>query len=202
MASRLILSISRRMGCHLVLGIWQPGDMTITVVAYDPDWPLSFARERVALEELLAPWLEGGVHHIGSTAVPGLAAKPIIDMMAGVHDLAAAAPAIGALTRRGYVHVPHRPRAYWFYQTEPGSDVRTHHLHLTEPGSDLWRERIAFRDALRSDPALCQEYQALKLQLADSHDDLAGYTADKREFAARVLAATGVTLRSRPATAT
>ena len=121
--------------------------MTITVVAYDPDWPLRFASERAALEQLLTPWLESGVHHIGSTAVPELAAKPI-----------------------------------------------THHLHLTEPGSDLWRERLAFRDALRSDPALPDEYRALKLQLADAHDNIAGYTADKREFVAQVLASAGITL--------
>ena len=63
---------------------------TLLVVPYDPAWPERFEAERELLERILAPWLEGGVHHIGSTAVPGLAAKPILDMLAGVHDLEAA----------------------------------------------------------------------------------------------------------------
>jgi GrpB-like predicted nucleotidyltransferase (UPF0157 family) len=174
--------------------------MPITMVAYDPDWPSRFTRERAVLEEVLAPWLAGGVHHVGSTAVPGLAAKPIIDIVAGVQNLAGAAPAIEVLAEHGYVHAPHRPRAYWFYRTATCSAEHTHHLHLTEPGSDLWRERLAFRDAIRGNPALRQEYQALKLSLTESHDTVDGYTADKRDFVARVLASAGITLAPRPAT--
>lgn len=172
--------------------------MPINVVAYDPDWPVRFARERALLEEVLALWLSGGVHHIGSTSVPGLAAKPIIDIIAGVHNLAEARPAIAVLAERGYVHAPHRPHAYWLYKS-PSSHRHesTHALHLTEPGSDLWRERLAFRDALRRDPALRQEYEVLKLGLARAHDDVASYTADKRDFVARVLATAGITLAPR-----
>jgi GrpB-like predicted nucleotidyltransferase (UPF0157 family) len=174
--------------------------MPITVAAYDPDWPSCFVRERAVLAELLAPWLAGGVHHVGSTAVPGLAAKPIIDIVAGVRNLAGAAPAVGVLAEHGYVHAPHRPRAYWFYRTATRSAVHTCHLHLTEPGSDLWRERLAFRDAMRGSPALRQEYEALKLSLAESHDTVDGYTAAKRDFVARVLASAGITLAPRPTT--
>jgi GrpB-like predicted nucleotidyltransferase (UPF0157 family) len=172
--------------------------MPIRVLAYDPEWPVRFDRERRLLVPLLAPWLCGGVHHIGSTAVPGLAAKPIIDMMAGVRDLAGSRPAIAVLAGHGYVHAPHRREAHWFYKS-PSSrrEDSTHALHLTEPGSDLWRERLAFRDALRADPALRAEYQALKLDLAGVHEDLAAYTADKRAFVARVLATAGITLAPR-----
>lgn len=88
--------------------------------------------------------------------MPGLAAKPIIDIVAGVQDPAGAAPAIRVLAEHGYVHAPHRPRACWFYRTATRSAEHTHHLHLTEPGSDLWRERLAFRDAMRGNPALRQ----------------------------------------------
>lgn len=172
--------------------------MAITVAEYDPDWPLRFMQERAVLEEMLAPWLTGGVHHVGSTAVPGLAAKPIIDIVAGVQSLTGAAPAIGVLAEHGYVYAPHRPRAYWFYRTATRSAEHTHHLHLTEPDSDLWRERLAFRDAMRGNPALRHEYQALKLSLAESHDTVDGYTADKRDFVARVLASAGITLAPRP----
>jgi GrpB-like predicted nucleotidyltransferase (UPF0157 family) len=170
--------------------------MEIEVCAYDPDWPRRFASERALLERVLAPWLSGGVHHVGSTSIPELAAKPIIDMVAGVSSLSDAQPSIGALSEYDYVHAPHRPNAYWFYKPPtPHWYEHAFHLHLTEPGSDLWRERLAFRDALRADAALRDEYQILKLRLAQAHGaDVAAYTADKRDFVARVLASSGITL--------
>jgi GrpB-like predicted nucleotidyltransferase (UPF0157 family) len=174
--------------------------MSIRVVPYDPDWAIRFEQERASLAEALALWLSDGVHHIGSTAVPGLAAKPILDMMAGVADLGAARPAIAVLEGCGWVHAPHRPEAYWFYRprTSVGHE-HTHHLHLTERSSALWRERLAFRDALSADPALRAEYQALKLHLAQMHgDDGSSYTSDKRAFVARVLAQAGIELAPRP----
>lgn len=176
--------------------------MPIDVVPYDPEWPRAFAREAAELARILAPWLAGGVHHIGSTAVPGLAAKPIIDMIAGVADLAAARAAFPVLAEHGYAYAPHRLRAHRFSKPpSPHWYECTHHLHLTEPASDLWRERLAFRDALRADPVLRDEYQELKLRLATAHGaDLAGYTADKREFVARVLAGAGITLAPRAST--
>lgn len=175
--------------------------MPISLLAYDPEWPRRFEAERAELERLLAPWLTGGVHHIGSTAIPGLSAKPIIDMMAGVANLEAAQAAIPVLERRigdgpSYRHAPHRPDALWFHKPQSDAHVeRTHHLHLTEQGSALWRERLTFRDALRADTALRDEYQALKLRLANAHaEDIKAYTADKRAFVARVLAMHAVTL--------
>ena len=75
---------------------------TLSVVPYDPTWPERFATERALLERILEPWLEGGIHHIGSTAVPGLAAKPIVDMMAGVRDLEAARAAYAPLLEASY----------------------------------------------------------------------------------------------------
>jgi len=167
--------------------------MRVVVEPYDPGWPLRFEGERALLERVLEPWLLGGVHHIGSTAVPGLAAKPIIDMMAGVRDLEDARGAYEPLARHGYVHEPHRPGiAHHFAKREP--DGRTAYgLHLTEPGSDLWRERLVFRDALRSDAELAAEYEALKLGLADDHaDDGSAYVRAKRPFVAEVLARFGL----------
>jgi len=132
--------------------------MTV-VVPYDPEWPRRFEEERALLARALAPWLEGGIHHIGSTAIPGIAAKPMIDMMAGVRDLEEARAAFEPLLALGYEETPHRPRTHHF--SKPAGGRHTHHLHLTEPGTDLWVERIAFRDALRADPELVDEYQAL-----------------------------------------
>ena len=135
----------------------------------------------------------------GSTAVPGLAAKPILDLLAGVRSLDAARGAFGPLGELGYVHAPHRAaEAHHFAKPSARLSELTHGLHLTEPGSDLWCERLAFRDALRRDPALLAEYAALKARLAREHgDDLAGYTAGKRALVARVLAAAGLTLADR-----
>jgi GrpB-like predicted nucleotidyltransferase (UPF0157 family) len=134
------------------------------------------------------------VHHIGATSVPGLAAKPIIDMLAGVHDLDEARAAFEPLRGLSYVYTPHRPGiAHHFSKPSPRLPDVTHGLHLTEPGSDLWNERFAFREALRADPALAAEYETLKLRLAREHaDDVTAYTAGKRAFVARVLASAGL----------
>jgi GrpB-like predicted nucleotidyltransferase (UPF0157 family) len=128
--------------------------------------------------------------------VPGLAAKPILDMIAGVADLRAASAAVPALLALGYLQGEHRPHeALWFAKYAPGEpDRATHGLHLTEVGSSLWRERFAFRDALRADPELVREYAALKTRLAAEHTHLPAYTRDKREFVASVLEGAGVRL--------
>jgi len=164
------------------------------IVPYDPEWPRLFAAERALLERVLAPWLEGGIHHVGSTGIPGLASKPIIDMIAGVRDLEEAREAFDPLGKQSYLYAPHRPGiAHHFTKPSLRSWEMTHGLHLTEPGSDLWRERFAFRDALRGDPALAAEYEALKLRLAQEHrDDGGAYTAGKRAFVVRVLASAGL----------
>ena len=163
--------------------------MTV-VVPYDPDWPRRFDAERALLEPVLAPWLEGGIHHVGSTAIPGIAAKPVIDMIAGVRDLEESRAAFEPLFALGYVETPHRPGTHHF--SKPSAAAPTHGLHLTEPGSHLWEERLAFRDALRANPALAAEYEALKLGLLE--EERAGGPAydsgRKRAFVARVLADT------------
>lgn len=170
--------------------------MSITVVAYRNGWPALFAEEASRLGVALEPWLTGPMEHIGSTAIPGLAAKPVLDMLAPVADLQAARAAQPALAELGYTHAQHRPHeALWFYRQHGDSyDSRTHQLHLTEPSSALWRERLTFRDALRGDPALLSEYQQLKTLLATRAGDLSGYTDGKRAFVARVLAGAGVAL--------
>lgn len=168
----------------------------VAVVPYHAAWRSDFESERDLLEDVLRPWLTGGIHHVGSTAVPGLASKPIIDMIAGVRDLEEARAAFAPLRRHSYLHAPHRPQVAHHY-SKPSLDLGevTHGLHLTEPGSDLWRERLAFRDALRADAALVAEYQALKRRLAERHPhDVVAYTAGKRAFVGRVLAHAGTSL--------
>jgi GrpB-like predicted nucleotidyltransferase (UPF0157 family) len=165
--------------------------VAIDIVRYDPAWPEQFRAGACKLTELLGPWLATPVEHIGSTSLPGLAAKPILDMMAGVHDLHSARNAIPVLASHGYTHAQHRPATLWYHKARTESEPE-HGLHLTEPGSSLWRERLAFRDALRTDPLLAGQYQELKQRLAAHTGDFAAYTAGKREFIVLVLARAGV----------
>jgi GrpB-like predicted nucleotidyltransferase (UPF0157 family) len=169
------------------------GSVTVNVCSYSPSWPVLFEQEAAVLRSRLHPWLVGGVEHIGSTAVPGLAAKPILDMLAGIRDLDEARAAIPVLRQMGYRHADHRPHeALWFYK-QPGEDYeqRTHQLHLTRVDSALWRQRLAFRNALRRDAALLREYESLKQDLS-RRVALAEYTHGKRDFVARVLQAEGI----------
>src|SRR6185312_14066771 len=80
------------------------GDAPIEVVPYRPEWPAMFEAERAVLDTALAPWLVGPIEHIGSTAVPGLVAKPLIDIMASVESLEASLPAIDRLAEVGYCY--------------------------------------------------------------------------------------------------
>ncbi|MFT4190585.1 MAG: GrpB family protein, partial [Comamonas sp.] len=95
--------------------------------------------------------------------------------------------AIAAAAQIGYVHFPYKPeRMHWF--CKPSPDFRTHHLHLVPAGSCLWRERIAFRDALRRSAALCAEYQLLKFKLANQYPyDREAYTDAKSPFIEQVV---------------
>jgi GrpB-like predicted nucleotidyltransferase (UPF0157 family) len=162
------------------------GEQPIEVVPYDPGWPERFELERPLLEEALAPWLEGGIHHVGSTAVPGLAAKPIVDVMAGVRSLDEAREAFGPLAELEYCYFPYRTWMHWFCKPSPYE--RTHHLHLIEPSHPQWTARLAFRDHLREHPETAAAYEALKLELALRHrDDREAYTDAKTEFVRSVV---------------
>lgn len=159
----------------------------IRIVDHDPRWAAAFEAERRLLSEGLAAWLVGDPEHIGSTAVAGLAAKPVIDIMAPVRSLAESVSAIAAAQGLGYVHFPYKAeQMHWF--CKPSPEHRTHHLHLVPAGSGLWLERVAFRDALRADGALRAEYEGLKRRLAHEHRaDREAYTDAKSSFVQRVL---------------
>ena len=157
-------------------------DEPVRIAEYDPAWPARFEREREALEEVLGADVTGGIHHVGSTAVPGLPAKPIIDIMVGVRDLAAARSSIEPLKALDYVYAPYREdEMAWFCKPHPAR--RTHHLHLVPTESPRYRDVLAFRDHLRADPDAAAEYLALKRRLAAEFEhDREAYTAGKEEF--------------------
>jgi GrpB-like predicted nucleotidyltransferase (UPF0157 family) len=159
----------------------------IEIVQYDPSWASKFETERASLQKVLGGWLAGPIEHIGSTAIPNMPAKPVIDIMAAVVSLEESRPAINALIEAGYVYFPYRPDImHWF--CKPSAAFRTHHLHLVPSGSKRWIECLAFRDAMRCDPTLAAEYAALKKRLAERFRfDREAYTDGKTPFVERVL---------------
>lgn len=159
----------------------------VEVVAYDETWPNKFEAERAFLARLLSRWLVGEIEHVGSTAVPGIAAKPVIDIMAPVKGLEASRPAIEVLIASGYAHFPYRADVmHWF--CKPSAAYRTHHLHLVPYAGKLWHERLMFRDALRADPELAAEYGRLKRGLAAQYRfDREAYTQAKAPFVEKVI---------------
>jgi GrpB-like predicted nucleotidyltransferase (UPF0157 family) len=163
-------------------------DEPVRVVPYDPAWPARFEEERRVIEGALGHWITGGVHHVGSTAVPGLAAKPTIDIMVGVASLDTSRPCIALLAPLGYLYWPYRPEVmHWF--CKPSASRRAYHLHVMEQGGGEWRRRIAFRDFLRTHPDTADEYATLKRQLAARYEhDREAYTDAKGEFVRSVVA--------------
>ena len=162
-------------------------DEPIGIAPYDPDWVASFERERLALAEAIGAWAVGGVHHVGSTAVPGLAAKPIVDILVGVADCESSRACFEPLADLEYLYAPYlREQMHWFCKPHPSR--RTHHLHLVPATSPRYADELAFRDRLRADPDIAEEYAALKRNLAARlRDDRDAYTNAKAEFVRKAL---------------
>ena len=162
-------------------------DEPIRLVPYDPTWPDRFAEERDALDDAIGPWATGGIHHVGSTAVPGLGAKPIIDILVGVDSLETSRACFDPLAKLGYLYAPYRTdEMHWFCKPHPSR--RTHHLHLIPTNSQRFRHELTFRDWLRADPATAREYEILKHHLARRFaNDREAYTDAKADFIRRVI---------------
>jgi GrpB-like predicted nucleotidyltransferase (UPF0157 family) len=140
-------------------------DEPVQLVPYNAAWPARFDEERELLEAAIGGWAAGGIHHVGSTAVAGLAAKPIIDILVGVEELASSRACFPALARLGYLYAPHRvDEMHWFCKPDPA--CRTHHLHLIPTHSDRFQDELAFRDRLRANPDQARDYARLKHRLA------------------------------------
>lgn len=158
--------------------------MPIRLHPYDPAWTTLFEEERERLRTLVG---NAPIEHIGSTAVPGLPAKPIIDVMVGVESMELGRLAIPALLEEGYHYVAAYeasiPDRLFFYKGAP----RTHHLHVTPVGSSFWNEKLLFRDWLRVHPEDRQAYEDLKAELARRFDDTNAYAEAKGPFVEAVL---------------
>lgn len=169
----------------------------VQIVDYDPSWPAKFAAERDGLLELLGDLVDS-VHHIGSTSVPGLAAKPKIDMDVVLRSSARIPEAIERIRGTGaweYHGDPHGDRR-WVFTRGHGRGTR---LYLCGPDNEAHRQRLAFRDWLRAHPEDALAYEALKRRLAaDAGGDWEAYTGGKSGFVAAIvrLAARETTARS------
>jgi GrpB-like predicted nucleotidyltransferase (UPF0157 family) len=161
--------------------------------AYDPRWPGRAAGYADELRPVLDRWLLGPIEHVGSTAIPGIVAKPVIDLMAQVTDTDAVAGQAGRiLGEMNWRYVPPeldgRPWRRFFAKVSPDGRHRLAHLHVMAAGAARWDQQLRFRDALRASPALRDEYAAVKSRLASTYaGDRERYTEEKAAFVTRVM---------------
>ena len=167
----------------------------IAIAPYDPRWPELFRQEKQHLLSCLPSDLIRRIEHFGSTAVPGLAAKPIVDMLVEVTDLRETRLRITPiLEAQGYEYFwrptegDDGPPFYaWFIKREPRTGARTHHIHMVEGTFVEHWDRLLFRDYLIEHPEAAREYEALKVRLsAVSPTDRVAFTRGKTEFVLKV----------------
>lgn len=173
---------------HITSEVQRAIAQPVSLADHDPRWRTMFEDEKRRLMDAL-PGTFLAIEHIGSTAVDGMKAKPLIDLLAGVDSMETAIALNRLLVEHGYTTSASLndtlPTRQWFMRQEQG--VRTHHLHVVVHDSDEWRMRIGFRDALRADPELRRRYTALKEDLVARYaEDRDAYTEGKGAFIAQV----------------
>jgi GrpB-like predicted nucleotidyltransferase (UPF0157 family) len=160
------------------------GGGAIEVRDYDPRWPIFFEQECSRLRFVVGTAIK--IEHMGSTSVPGLAAKPIIDILVGIPDLSQArARLVRPIERLGYNYIPEYaawlPGELFFRKGMPGP--WTHHLHVMEPSNARWRDFLIFRDYLRLHPEIAAAYGSLKKALAaEFGENIEGFRKAKHRF--------------------
>ncbi len=163
----------------------------IEIVEYDERWPAMYAAEATRLCDTLPASLILAMEHFGSTAIPGLAAKPVIDILVAVRSIEQArAVAVEPLRALGYAFWADNPKRdrLFFVRGLPPAPCRTHHVHVTELDGEMWG-RLLFRDYLRAHPEEAARYATLKRALAERHrDDREAYTEAKASYVVEVMA--------------
>jgi GrpB-like predicted nucleotidyltransferase (UPF0157 family) len=165
--------------------------LPVEIADYDPNWPKLFKKEKKLILGVVGHVVVG-VEHIGSTAVPGLGAKPIIDILVAVNHLSDAETCIEPLKVIGYKYQPEHeaqiPERRFFNKGKPPKEQH-YHLHMVELTSDFWEGHLLFRDYLRVHPEVVQEYQKLKRQLGvEYRTNREGYTEAKTPFIESIVA--------------
>ena len=163
----------------------------VEVVEYDPKWVTLYREEKAKILAAIGR-LAVAIEHIGSTAVVGLGAKPIIDIMVGVIRLSDAQQCMEPLGSIGYEYQPQHeatiPERRFFRKGELPKEQH-YHLHMVEKGSGFWKTHLAFRDYLRTDPETTRQYCELKKKLASKYgSDREGYTEAKTSFIESIVA--------------
>ena len=165
----------------------------VAIVPYDPRWPELFEEERLHLQWSLPAELVRRIEHFGSTAVPGLPAKPVVDILVEVSSLEETKWRIApVLEARGYDYFwrptsgDDTPPFYAWFIKRDARGIRTHHIHMVEAHFEHW-DRLLFRDYLIAHPDVAQDYCSLKLKLAEAHHgDRVAYTDAKTDFIRKV----------------
>lgn len=163
----------------------------VQLVEYDSRWPELFLSEAKRVKSVLPAELVVSVDHFGSTSIPGLAAKPIIDILVSVRSVPEAREiAVQPLASIGYAFWsdnPRRDHLFFVKGLPPAAAHRTHHIHMLEPGSDM-RAQLLFRDYLRSHSDEASRYGDLKLELMARHsNDREAYTAAKSTYIDQII---------------
>jgi GrpB-like predicted nucleotidyltransferase (UPF0157 family) len=170
---------------------WPPWAIeTIEILPYDPDWPETGKNEIKKLITLLSRFGIKRIEHIGSTAIPGLPAKPVIDLMANTESFAEIEKIIEKLRPDCWNYVPPEldGRKYRRFFVKVIDGKRTAHLHLMLKDETRWEEQLLFRDKLRKNPFLVNEYSELKKKLAkENRNNREAYTEAKTNFVKKVL---------------
>lgn len=162
----------------------------VIILPYDPAWPSLYTAEKERILNEIGQYVVN-IEHMGSTAVPGLAAKPVIDILIGVRSLADAPLFIPPLLPLGYEYVNRYEDDMPFrrYLHRKINGEHTHHLHMVEPDTDFYKVQLAFRDYLRAHPDDRDQYAALKNKLAEKYQkDRMAYTDAKSGFIQGILA--------------
>jgi len=166
--------------------------VSVKISDYDPIWPVIYAREKDLILSVIARKL-AGIEDVGSTAVPGLGAKPIIDMMVGVRKLSDAKDCVRPLESIGYVYVPEDEKVFpdrrYFRKGPEGVPNKHFHLNMVERGGHFWKRHLLFRDYLRCHKDVAKEYHRVKKDLARGYaSNREAYTEAKTSFIESVVA--------------
>ena len=157
----------------------------LSISPYREEWKTLFEREKKDIEKAIGDYIED-IQHVGSTSIPGMSAKPILDIAIAVKDFEEARICIEPLSKMGYAFKGEKgiPRRHYFLKGEPC----IHHIHLLEKTSEEWEKLILFRDHLRSNQNTAEDYKKLKIDLSEKHrEDRKSYQAAKSDFVEAVI---------------
>lgn len=157
----------------------------VTLARAHNAWAAAFERERAEIAAALGEHALG-IEHVGSTSIPNVPAKPILDILVGIQDFDEVRACVALMTRLGYAYRGENgiPRRHYFVKGDP----RTHHVHMVEVQSKTWKGTLRFRDLLRTQPHVASEYARAKERLARTYaDDREGYQREKDKVVESIL---------------